>query len=718
MKINLTIKRMLLGLVLTGCVVVIILAAVSLGSNAALIDSQNRLTRIVLPLETANQKIRVAAANFIERQGKIAGARTTEELEQVGLRELLEKEFKQSLEQLEKLSAQEDDAHNKIRKLREVYADFLNKDNLISESVKKVLKLEKSTDERIVVLDETWTQLRKDADGLFAKINFEAKREKIALRGYFEMKDKPEEMDKAVKELLQEDLTRMQDACSDLRLGIAALFSFGWQIQLAKTPEQIAALKSGDMQHEFKRVKSALEILKKGSERSAERASIVSKLEKGIEEIGTSLINSDTSLAELRHRWLDEQQKVRETRGLLKESIASVSESLEGLKSLAEKVRSRAESEAEKVISDTKKIIWAVSLIAIILMGITGWLIIRRIVIPANNAVAFAESIAKGDLTAKIRAEQDDLIGKFSLNRGDEISKLIASLSDMASGLNSLIGQVQQSGVQVTSSAAELAASSRQQEVVLKNQTESAKYVVTAVSEISKVSEKLLITVEKVAIMSQETAAFATTGQQDLSRMEEAIHRMENASRSISGKLEAINEKAANITSVVTTITKVADQTNLLSLNAAIEAEKAGEYGRGFTVVAREIRRLADQTAVATLDIEQMVKEMQSAVAAGVMEMDAFIAEVRQSSEDIAKISTQLTRIIEQVKSLSPSFENVSQSMKFQSDSARDINTAMLDLSTEMEQTMESLRESFLAIEQLNDAARGLQDEVSRFRVF
>ena len=83
----------------------------------------------------------------------------------------------------------------------------------------------------------------------------------------------------------------------------------------------------------------------------------------------------------------------------------------------------------------------------------------------------------------------------------------------------------------------------------------------------------------------------------------------------------------------MTTITKVADQTNLLSLNAAIEAEKAGEHGRGFAVVATEIRRLADQTAIASYDIEQLVKEMQSAVSAGVMGMDKFSEEVRGASK-------------------------------------------------------------------------------------
>jgi methyl-accepting chemotaxis protein WspA len=192
---------------------------------------------------------------------------------------------------------------------------------------------------------------------------------------------------------------------------------------------------------------------------------------------------------------------------------------------------------------------------------------------------------------------------------------------------------------------------------------------------------------------------------------------MEEASQVISIKLAVINEKAENITTVVTTITKVADQTNLLSLNAAIEAEKAGEYGRGFTVVAREIRRLADQTAVATLDIEQMVKEMQSAVSAGVMEMDKFIAEVRHNVDDVEKIRMQLALIIEQVQALSPRFEEVNVAMGHQSDHARQIDAAMMNLSEEMRQTRDSLHETYGAIEQLNEAARSLQEEVSRFQI-
>src|SRR5206468_470610 len=120
--------------------------------------------------------------------------------------------------------------------------------------------------------------------------------------------------------------------------------------------------------------------------------------------------------------------------------------------------------------------------------------------------------------------------------------------------------------------------------------------------------------------------------------------------------LSVIREKANDINLVVTTITKVADQTNLLSVNAAIEAEKAGEYGLGFLVLAREIRRLADQTAVATLDIDRMVREMHTAVSAGVMEMDKFSEEVRRGVTGVGQIGGDLGRIITRVGSLSERF--------------------------------------------------------------
>ncbi len=370
----------------------------------------------------------------------------------------------------------------------------------------------------------------------------------------------------------------------------------------------------------------------------------------------------------------------------------------------------KLKAELNAISNDTRQQRYLNLIIFFIVVSVTTVLvsiiITRSVISPINKAIAFSNAIAQGDFTARIRIKQKD-----------ELGRLISGLSKMAGNLNALVGQIKHTGIQLSTSVTELSTTARQQEVTITNQVKSTNNVLKSVAEISNVAVELVKTMQEVAAMFQETATYASSGQDDLKHMGKAVYQMENASKSISGRLEMINEKAEKITTVVTTITKVADQTNLLSLNAAIEAEKAGESGRGFTVVAREIRRLADQTAVATLDIDQMVREMQAAVAAGVMEMDKFIAEVRNSTEDNGKISTQLTRIIEQVQALSPNFEAVSIAMQNQSENAGKINGAMVHLSEEMWQTASSLRETYSAIGQLDEAARSLQDEVSQFNV-
>jgi methyl-accepting chemotaxis protein WspA len=387
------------------------------------------------------------------------------------------------------------------------------------------------------------------------------------------------------------------------------------------------------------------------------------------------------------------------------------SEELKGqLTQLMDSLADTLKAKLQSLSMLTRRQWYANLLIFVVVVGTTTLfvsLIINRSVLrPINQAMVFSNAIAGGDFTVRMQVRDHD-----------ELGKLLTGLSRMAEELNTLVGRVQHTGMQVSSSVAELSATAKEQEVTIIHQLHSTSEVVKSVEEIAGIATELVLTMRQVAVMSQETADFASSGQIDLSRMEDAMNRMGTASQAISGRLEAINEKAENITAIVTTINKVADQTNLLSLNAAIEAEKAGEFGRGFTVVAREIRRLADQTAIATLDIAQMVKEMQSAVAAGVMEMDKFIAEVRHSASDVEAISVQLTKIIERVRSLSPHFTDVNTAMMHQSEQAHGVNQAIMQLSEEMQQTTASFKESFDALEHLNDAAFDLQQGVSQFKV-
>ena len=345
-------------------------------------------------------------------------------------------------------------------------------------------------------------------------------------------------------------------------------------------------------------------------------------------------------------------------------------------------------------------------LILLLAIPIVGRVHSSTVAQPLNRLVAALERMSHGDFTERV-----------ALQRRDECGILGNGLNRLADDLSALVGQVQRSGIQVNTTATEIAATAREQQSTAHEIAATTAEIGATSRQISATSKELEKTMNELNQVAEETTELAGSGHAALTHMETTMRQITQASGSITAKLSVLSEKTNNINSVVATITKVADQTNLLSLNAAIEAEKAGEYGLGFAVVAMEIRRLADQTAVSTYDIEKMVKEMQSAVAAGVMGMDKFSEEARRGVEEVRQVSTHLAQIIHQVQTLTPRFQTVNEGMHAQATGAQQISDTLAQLSEAARQTAESLRQSNLAIEQLNGAARGLQTSVARFKL-
>ncbi|TFW16258.1 methyl-accepting chemotaxis protein [Duganella callida] len=323
-----------------------------------------------------------------------------------------------------------------------------------------------------------------------------------------------------------------------------------------------------------------------------------------------------------------------------------------------------------------------------------------------DSLLGVVSKAAAGDLTGKITVEGDDAIGR-----------LAAGLDRMFENLRALLNNVQKAGIQVTTSATEIAASAKQQEATGIEQAQTSVEVLSTTKEISANTSQLLKTMEEATSVADYTTSATADAQANLKRMDGTMQHMVAATDSINAKLAALSEKASNINSVLLTITKVADQTNILSLNAAIEAEKAGEAGRGFSVVATEIRRLADQTSVSTWDIEQMLKEMQSAVSASVMGMDKFSEEIRRSVGEVRQVTDQLSGVMDQVQKLAPQFDAVLQGMQSQAVGAEQITATMMQLNDATQQTVESLKATSEAVHQLQYAAGDLQTSVANFAV-
>jgi len=362
--------------------------------------------------------------------------------------------------------------------------------------------------------------------------------------------------------------------------------------------------------------------------------------------------------------------------------------------------------------SASRDVLWwqgAAAAAAAALVGIPGiaaavW-VARSIAKPVRQALAVAESIAAGDLTARVDGD-----------RRHEVGRLLAAFGGMARSLGGLIGRIKTAGERLTTVEADAATALARQDRAVRGFSGSALEISAAVTQISTTSEQLLAATGTVKDVARAAAGVAEEGRGGLESMTASMEQLDAAMNAFTRKLATISQRAGGITSVVTTISKVAEQTNLLSVNATIEAEKAGESGRGFRIVAQEIRRLADQTALATKDIERMVRDMQAAVASGTMEMDRFRNEVSARIGEVAEVSAKLGRIVEPVQAVTRSLDQVHDGMETQSQGARQIRDAMEKLREDAGESAASLATFTASLDELRRSIGELNAEAARFR--
>ena len=361
--------------------------------------------------------------------------------------------------------------------------------------------------------------------------------------------------------------------------------------------------------------------------------------------------------------------------------------------------------------------------IALILFSSIFIMIVKSISKPLNIAIRSAESVAQGDIDqarsiSRSTIEQLLKTKNKSTNQQfkNEIIRLFYAVYRMTHNLDSLIGQVRNSQLQVNSSANQITASATMLESTVSEQAVATFEITNASKQINQTTEKLESSVQTVNSSINKATEMTMAGKDKLIAIENEMKGLITATKNVSNRLTVINNKTNKISAIIETINKISDQTNLLSMNAAIEAEKAGEYGKGFSVVAREISRLADQTAAATDDIEYMVDEMLSSVTLGVNEVEKFTLQVRNGAGHISLTSGQLNESIEYVNSLSPQFKTLSSYVNQQANDSKLINDSMTQLYESVASTKESLNDFNNSAKQLNEAVRDLRVEISKFK--
>ncbi len=274
----------------------------------------------------------------------------------------------------------------------------------------------------------------------------------------------------------------------------------------------------------------------------------------------------------------------------------------------------------------------------------------------------------------------------------DEIGQISENFNNLAD-LNSQVGErLQKTSFNLGETTNQLNSAVKEQQEIASQQETAAGLIAADAAKIRHASKEISKAAETMRGSTSETSILASQGKDNLHEMELVVQKMVEVSGSISDKLSILNEKMRMITTGVNSIAKVADQTNLLSLNAAIEAEKAGEQGRSFSVIAEEIRRLADQTTNAIQDIERTVAEMTTAISIGVEGMQKNKEEIRSGNAQVQESYNVLNKISDRIQGFSTALDLVARSVNQQLGYMESIEESSQSLTNLLEKDAQSIR--------------------------
>lgn len=347
------------------------------------------------------------------------------------------------------------------------------------------------------------------------------------------------------------------------------------------------------------------------------------------------------------------------------------------------------------------------------------YLVIGEISAAIAAATRIAGQIAAGQLrSAETSLSQLDVQKHLSAENGrvrNEALRLFQAFGTMERSLDSLLAEVRKADADVDESTAKMTVALKEVEATFAEQAAATAQVAASSKEISATVAELAKSMRAVTGMAAEAAKLANTALDRLGGINTAMQESLQGAASVSGVLNAISAKAADIAAVLGAVTKIANRTNLISLNAGIEAEKAGEHAAGFTAVALEIRRVADQTAIAALDIEKMLADMKGAVDQGAHSISDYAERLRSNSATVASITADIGRSIECTRTLEPHFQTVDSGMQMQAQAAREILRAMQLLSAAAEQSRNSLSRFAEIAEHVRATVNVLKSEVAHF---
>jgi methyl-accepting chemotaxis protein len=347
-----------------------------------------------------------------------------------------------------------------------------------------------------------------------------------------------------------------------------------------------------------------------------------------------------------------------------------------------------------------------IAVVIAILAGIVGWALTRSITSPIRETVEIANKVASGDLTVKVNSD-----------RGDEFGQLQAAFATMVTSLRDLIQQIDVGANNIASSSEELSTVTEQTSQGVSQQRDQTDQVATAMNEMVATVNDVAKSAESAFTAANHASETSINGERAVSETLSFVTDLNTEIGHVMSQLQALQSETQNIGTVLDVIKSVAEQTNLLALNAAIEAARAGEQGRGFAVVADEVRSLAQRTQSSASEIETLINTLVTSAEGSVATMEKGTALAGQTLERAETAGSTIREMAQAVEDIRQYNSQIATAAEQQTSVAEDINRNITLIRDVGEQSATSTDQVSSASNELARLAEDLSTQVSRFRI-